>query len=144
MTRRSHPAWLRRRRRGTPETIIEEFSRALTEKDDEAVRRLLHGAVTLVIDSGGHLNTATIPLHGRSAASSELLALMTAGTTAVVASVNGVAGLTLMRDDRVVGVITGEFRSCRLSGMWVVCNPEKLRHWNRATPQAYDADLQNI
>ena len=90
MTHGSRPAWLRRRHRGATETIIEALSRALTEKDDAAVRRLLDRAVTLVIDSGGHLNTAPVPLNGRSAASSELLALITVRTTAVVASVNGV------------------------------------------------------
>lgn len=139
MTHGSRPAWLRRRHRGATETIIEALSRALTEKDDAAVRRLLDRAVTLVIDSGGHLNTAPVPLNGRSAASAELLALMTVRTTAVVASVNGVAGLTLVRDDRVVAVVTTEARSHRVSGVWVVCNPEKLRHWNRR-----DNDLQNI
>lgn len=130
MTHRSRPAWLRRRHRGATETIIEEFSRALTEKDDAAVRRLLDRAVTLVVDSGGHLNTAPVPLNGRSAASSELLALMTVRTTAVVASVNGAPGLTLVRADRVVGVVTAEVHSLRVTGVWVVCNPDKLRHWN--------------
>ena len=131
MTSRQYPAWLRRGHRGADEAIIEELSRAMTAKDDEAIRGLLHRAVTLVIDSGGHLNTASIPLNGRSAASSELLSLMTTGTTTSMASINSVPGITLVRDDIVVGVITADFRSGRLFSVWVVCNPEKLRHWNR-------------
>lgn len=131
MTSRHCPAWLRRGHRGADEAIIQELSRAMTAKDDEAIRGLLHRAVTLVIDSGGHLNTASIPLNGRSAASSELMSLMTTGTTTAMASINSVPGITLVRDDRVVGVITADFRSGRVSSVWVVCNPEKLRHWNR-------------
>lgn len=103
----------------------------MTAKDDEAIRDLLHRDVTLVIDSGGHADTATIPLDGRSAASSELISLMITGTTTAMASINSVPGITLVRDDRVVGVLTADVRSGRLSSVWVVCNPEKLRHWNR-------------
>ncbi|WP_449407364.1 hypothetical protein [Microbacterium maritypicum] len=85
----------------------------------------------MVIDSGGHLNTASIPLNGRAAAASELVSLMSVGTTTATASVNSVPGIILLREDRVVGVITADLRSGRLSSVWVVCNPEKLRHWNR-------------
>ena len=56
--------------------------------------------------------------------------LMAAGTTATIASINGSHGITLVRDERVVGVITTEVRAQALSTIWVVCNPEKLRHWN--------------
>lgn len=131
MTRGQYPAWIRRMHGGANQAAMEELSRSLTAKDEQALRALLHRSVTLVVDSGGHVHTASIPLNGRSAASSELVALMTAGTTAVIASINGVPGITLLRDERVVGVITAEFRSGRLSRVWVVCNPEKLRHWNR-------------
>lgn len=131
MTPRHHPAWLRRAHRGADEAAIEQLSKAMTANDDEVVRDLLHRAVTLIVDSGGHLDTASIPLNGRSAATSELLSLMTTGTTAVVASINSIPGITLVRDGRVVGVITADFRSGRLSDVWVVCNPEKLRRWNR-------------
>jgi len=131
MTSRRYPAWSRRAHRGADEEIIAELSKAMTTTDEEAIRGLLHRAVTLVIDSGGHVDTASIPLSGRSAASSELVALMTEGTTAALASINSVPGITLVRDDRVVGVITADFRSGRMATVWVVCNPEKLRHWNR-------------
>ena len=131
MIGRFGPAWLRRGHRGADEYIIEELSRAMTAKDDEAIRDLLRRDVTLVIDSGGHADTATIPLDGRSAASSELISLMITGTTTAMASINSVPGITLVRDDRVVGVLTADVRSGRLSSVWVVCNPEKLRHWNR-------------
>ncbi|MDX2401126.1 sigma-70 family RNA polymerase sigma factor family protein [Microbacterium algeriense] len=103
----------------------------MTAKDDEAIRALLHRSVTLVVDSGGHANTASIPLTGRSAAASELMALMTPGTATATTSINSVPGITLTRDGRVVGVISADVRSGRLSNVWVVCNPEKLRHWNR-------------
>ena len=132
MTRRHHPAWGRRWRRGAADgATIGELSRAMAAKDTLALRAVLHRSVTLTIDSGGHVQTASIPLTDRAAASSELIALMTSDTTVAVASINGVPGITLVRDGMVVGALTAEIRRGRLVRVWVVCNPEKLRHWNR-------------
>lgn len=132
MTRRRCPEWLRGGRHGAAhQATMRALCRAMSSNDLHAIRRLLHRSVTLIIDSGGRARTALIPLSGQTAASSELMALMTAGTTAAMASINGVPGVTLMRDGEVVGAVTAELRSGVLSGVWVVSNPDKLRHWNR-------------
>lgn len=129
MSRRHYPAWLRRRRRGAADHgILEELADALTSQDEDAVRALLHPEVAVVIDSGGHLPTAATPVKGREEAAAELLQLMPAGTAA--ASINGVPGLTLVRDQRVVGALTADMRSHLLANVWIVCNPDKLRPWN--------------
>ncbi|MGF6822620.1 hypothetical protein M2317_001527 [Microbacterium sp. ZKA21] len=132
MSGKHYPAWLRRRRRGAADHgILDELANALSSHDDDAVRALLHSDVTVVIDSGGHLPTAATPVQGREEAASELLQLMPAGTGTAAASINGVPGLTLVRDQRVVGALTAEVRSRLLVSVWVVCNPDKLRPWNR-------------
>jgi RNA polymerase sigma-70 factor (ECF subfamily) len=132
MSRRHYPAWLRRRRRGAADHgILEELADALTSQDEDAVRALLHPDVAVVIDSGGHLPTAATPVKGREEAAAELLQLMPAGTDTAAASINGVPGLTLVRDQRVVGALTADMRSHLLANVWIVCNPDKLRPWNR-------------
>lgn len=132
MSRKHYPAWLRRRRRGTADHgILEELADALSSHDEDAVRALLHPDVAVVIDSGGHLPTAATPVKGREEAATELLQLMPVGTGTAAASINGVPGLTLVRDQRVVGALTADMRSHLLASVWIVCNPDKLRPWNR-------------
>jgi RNA polymerase sigma-70 factor (ECF subfamily) len=133
MIRKHYPAWARRKRRGAPDTaIIDALATALVSADDSAVRAVLHRDVVLTIDSGGLLApTASTSLEGRVATASALTALLAPGTAVSGASINGAAGLVLTRDESVVSAITGEMRSGMLSSIWVVCNPEKLRHWNR-------------
>jgi len=133
MTRRLYPAWLRRRRRGAAEpTTMEDLAIALTTGDRTRIRSLLRLDVVLVIDSGGLVPESSTPIEGRTAASAGLRALMTGDTSVTAVPINGVQGIVLRRDGAVVAAITAESRSRLLSTLWVVCNPEKLRHWNRA------------
>lgn len=133
MTRTLYPAWLRRRRRGAAEPpTMEDLAIALTTGDRTRIRSLLRLDVVLVIDSGGLVPESSTPIEGRTAASAGLRALMTGDTSVTAVSINGVQGIVLRRDGAVVAAITAESRSRLLSTLWVVCNPEKLRHWNRA------------
>lgn len=132
MTRRQYPAWARRRHRGAPDiATMEELASALISADEAAIRAVLHPEAVLTIDSGGLLPSTASPLEGRDAAASALLALMTPETSITMASINSAPGLTLIRDETVVGAVAAEQRSGRLASVWIVCNPEKLRHWNQ-------------
>ncbi|WP_447914072.1 hypothetical protein [Microbacterium phyllosphaerae] len=134
MTRRQYPAWVRRRRRGAADrTIMHDLAIALTAGDRPGIRAMLRCDVVLVVDSGGLMPESSTPVEGRAAASARLVALLTAETSATLASINGVQGLVLLRDGAVVAAITAESRSRLLSNVWVVCNPDKLRHWNRGS-----------
>ena len=107
------------------------LARSMVSGDGEGVRAGVHREVLLTIDSGGLLPGTSTHSEGRVAAASALLALVTPETSATLASINGEPGIILTRDGAVAGVITAETRSGMLSSIWVVCNPEKLRHWNR-------------
>ncbi|MFC4140090.1 MULTISPECIES: hypothetical protein [unclassified Microbacterium] len=132
MTRKHYPTWLRRRRHDAADgDTLAALAAALSAQDHGATRGLLRADVVVIIDSGGHLPTPSSPVIGRPDAASELLALMAPDTDFADASVNGIPGLTLIREQRVVGVLTAEGRSGLLSSVWVVCNPEKLHRWNR-------------
>jgi RNA polymerase sigma-70 factor (ECF subfamily) len=109
---------------------MEQLANAMVSSDHDAIRALLHRDVILTIDSGGLLPLTSTPLEGPSAAASALRALMRVGTSITMASINSAPGFTLVRDEAVVGAVTAEMRAGRLSSIWVVCNPEKLRHWN--------------
>lgn len=134
MTRRQPPAWLRRRRRGVADgTSMAALAIALTAGDRPGIRARLQLDVVLVIDSGGLMPESSTPIEGRAAASAGLMALMTAETSATTASINGLPGVVLLRGGAVVAALTAESRSRLLSNVWVVCNPDKLRHWNRGS-----------
>ncbi|GAA1230956.1 RNA polymerase sigma-70 factor (ECF subfamily) [Microbacterium phyllosphaerae] len=132
MTRRQYPAWLRRKRRGAADRDdMEALAIALAAGDRAGIRAVLHSHAVLIVDSGGLIPRSAVPIGGRVAASAGLAALMTPETSVVTTSINGVPGLVFERGDTVLAAVTAESRSGLLTSVWVVCNPEKLRHWNR-------------
>ena len=50
--------------------------------------------------------------------------------TATEQSVNGQAGLVFRQGRRVVGVLSASIKAGRILDIWLVLNPDKLRHWN--------------
>jgi hypothetical protein len=48
-----------------------------------------------------------------------------------IGSVNGAPGLIGTRDGEVVEVITFAGSTCAMTNVWIVCNADKLRQWNR-------------
>jgi len=112
---------------------MEDLAIALTAGDRAGIRAMLRFDVVLIVDSGGLMPESSTPVEGRAEASARLVALLTAATSVTMASINGVQGLVLLRDGAVVAAITAESRSRLLSNVWVVCNPDKLRHWNRGS-----------
>lgn len=131
MTPALPPAWRRRRLRRADEATVARLSAGMAAGDARAIHAIVHRALGLVVDGGGHVQTASMPLIGRAAASCELVSLVTPGTTLAVAAINGAPGIVLYRGGVVVAVVTTEIRRRRIVNVWVVCNPEKLRHWNR-------------
>lgn len=131
MTRKRYPAWVRRRRQGAPDGgAIEELAVALAMADEGAIRAVLHPDVVLIIDSGGSDSSVPTPPAGQAAVSSALMALMAPGTSVALASMNGVPGVIVTRAEEVVAAVSADMRSGLVSTVWVVCNPDKLRHWN--------------
>lgn len=110
---------------------MDELAAALVTGEQAGIGAVLRADVELVIDSGGLLPESSTPVEGRAAASARLVALMTAETSVTMASINSVPGFVLVRGDRVVAAVSAESRAGLLSTVWVVCNPDKLRHWNR-------------
>nr|WP_201470600.1 hypothetical protein [Microbacterium hydrocarbonoxydans] len=114
------------------ETVrLDDLARALDGSDRTGIRSMLHPDVVLIIDSGGRMPESSTTVIGRAAASAGLAALMTTGTSIAMASINGVPGMVVMRQGATVAAVSVESRSGLLSSVWIVCNPDKLTHWNR-------------
>lgn len=116
---------------------MQALATAMTAGDDDGIRAVLRPDADLVIDAGGA--QPAMPVPPGAARSSErrdeavvgLRALMADDVAIMAASVNGMPGLALMREGTVVGVVTAQSRGRLLANVWVVSNPDKLRHWNR-------------
>lgn len=122
------PAWARRREPGAADgRAVAALAAAMGDGDAVGIRSLLHPRAGLVIDSGLAGPDAA---EGRTDAAEALAALAGDGVVVVPASVNGRPGVLLRRDDVVVTVVAAEVHAGLIDAVWIVCNPDKLRHWN--------------
>ena len=99
--------------------------------DEGAVRATLGPAATVTIDDGEHPD-AQSAVRGSEAVTGTLLRLFAdvPDLTVTEQSVNGESGLVFRGGGRVVGVLTARLAADRIRELWIVVNPDKLRHWN--------------
>jgi RNA polymerase sigma-70 factor (ECF subfamily) len=105
---------------------------ACASGDVDGLTPLLREDAQLVVDTGGRV-TAPESACGRASALHALARVLGAHgvATTTVHSINGSAGLALRdADNRVVGIITVDVRRRVVRRIWIVLNPDKLRHWN--------------
>ncbi|MFD8491763.1 hypothetical protein [Amycolatopsis sp. NPDC059657] len=95
----------------------------------ERLATLLAPDVTAAVDSGGKPGFVTRPVHGVAETTRAVLDVL-AGSAISVQSVNGQAGLVVRCVDRVSAVATFSVDGGRVTAIWLVLNPDKLRHWN--------------
>jgi RNA polymerase sigma-70 factor (ECF subfamily) len=137
---RPRASWFRDKRRSDQRNIrrllaiVDELRESLSAGRARDVERVLHPRVTLVVDGGGRAPAPTETIRDRKTVASTLLALFgpTIGSTSTVVSANGTPALAFARDGRVIGILTARARGDRAAEVWVVVNPDKLRHWNPA------------
>jgi len=126
------PAWWRRRTQRAPEArTIDKLAGALDKADADGIRRVLRPAVVTLVDGGGRADVPLLAQHGIEAA---LIALCEAvdGGRAERASINGSPGIVVRDRGRVIATICAGARGEKLVELWIIRNPEKLQHWNRA------------
>ena len=118
--------WSRRARR-----IVDSFMQACASVDTDGIARLMRPDAALTIDSGGSIpgpHCADGP-DAVATAITELL-IRYPGFRMEPGHINGRPGIVMVSDGRVVGVINAVRRGRRVQEMWIVVNPDKLRHWN--------------
>ncbi|MFE6776340.1 RNA polymerase sigma factor SigJ [Streptomyces sp. NPDC057702] len=111
--------------------VVREFKEAWDAKDIEALVGLLDPDVTSVSDGGGLARTVPYPIEGSEQVARHLVAIATQVPDLLVVerSVNGQPGLTLQLDGDVTSVMSFEISGGRITHIWGVRNPEKLRPW---------------
>jgi RNA polymerase sigma-70 factor, ECF subfamily len=122
----SRKPWPPRSRR-----IVAAFIDACEQRDAHALGKVLRRSVELTIDSGG-----AIPIrsraHGRPDVADLILELIASFPRLRMepGEVNGAPGIVLRSSQQVVGVLNAVRRGSRAQELWIVVNPDKLRHWN--------------
>jgi hypothetical protein len=111
--------------------IVRDFKVALESGDVEALVGLLDPGVTAIADGGGQVSTTLRPIEGaeRVARSLFLLKDRLKDLTILERTVNGQPGLIAQQDGVTVSVYAFEVAGDRISRIWAVRNPEKLRPW---------------
>ncbi|WP_184579538.1 RNA polymerase sigma factor SigJ [Streptomyces zagrosensis] len=111
--------------------VIGEFKQAWAAKDIDALVSLLDPGVTAIGDGGGLVSAALRPIEGSEHVARYLVDL--AGEVPNLAmlerTVNGQPGLVLQMDDVAVAVMSFGVSNDRITHIWGVRNPEKLRLW---------------
>ncbi|MCE7003768.1 hypothetical protein LWC34_13160 [Kibdelosporangium philippinense] len=111
------------------EFVAHRFRLACESGSAAGLSLLLDPDVTAFFDSGGTLPRAARPICGIAETTTAVLDLLV-GAAISVQSVNGRAGLVVRCCDRVSAVASFSVCAGLVTEIWLVVNPDKLRHWN--------------
>ncbi|MFJ2953455.1 RNA polymerase sigma factor SigJ [Streptomyces sp. NPDC087270] len=120
---------------GTPNArrarIVREFKEAWEAKDVEALIGLLDPDVTAIGDGGGVVAALPRPLRGGEPVAEYFVGLVRQadGLTILERTVNGRPGLLLQYEGATVAVLALDIVDDRVTHVWAVRNPAKLRPW---------------
>lgn len=130
----------RRIRDGKPSTtpavrqadLVREFKQAWEAQDITALVGLLDPTAIFTADGGGRVTTVLDPIEGGEQIARFVIAVAakTPGDfTLLERTVNGQPGLQIQLDGVTTSVYAFEIADDRISRIWAVRNPEKLRSW---------------
>ncbi|MBB5786369.1 RNA polymerase sigma factor SigJ [Jiangella mangrovi] len=110
--------------------LVRDFKEAWAAKDIQALVGLLDPSATAVADGGG-LVTALGPVDGGAQIARALVELLEGAPelTMLERTVNGQPGLVLQEDRVTATVLAFDVAGDRITHVWAVRNPEKLRPW---------------
>ncbi|WP_310434985.1 RNA polymerase sigma factor SigJ [Streptomyces sp. 3330] len=115
--------------------IVRDFGQAWQAKDIRALIRLLDPDATVIADGGGRTRASLHPIEGSERIAhylTDLFARAPGTLTVVERAVNGRPGLVAQQEGRTVAVYAFDLAGDRISRIWAVLNPEKLRLWTTA------------
>ncbi|GAA1950352.1 RNA polymerase sigma factor SigJ [Catenulispora subtropica] len=113
--------------------IVRAFKAAWEAKDIESLIGLLDPDATATADSNGLVVSFLDPIEGGEQIARgwvEIAERMPAGMVLRERTVNGQPGLVAEQDGVTVTVFAFDVADDRIRRIWVVRNPEKLRHWS--------------
>jgi RNA polymerase sigma factor (sigma-70 family) len=111
--------------------LIRAFRQAWEARDIQALVSILDPDATVIADGGGLVAAALAPIEGAEeiARYAVDLDIRTGGLTLFERTVNGQPGLVAQLDGAIAAVFAFEVTGDRITRIWVVRNPEKLRPW---------------
>ncbi|MFI7536456.1 RNA polymerase sigma factor SigJ [Streptosporangium sp. NPDC049376] len=111
--------------------IVKDFKHALEAGDVTALIGLLDPGATVTSDGGGLVRAALHPVEGAERIVRSLLRLRDRfhGQTLLERTVNGQPGLVAQEDGVTMTVFAFEITDHRITHIWAVRNPDKLRPW---------------
>ncbi|MEV0845881.1 RNA polymerase sigma factor SigJ [Streptomyces sp. NPDC049954] len=112
---------------------VRQVKEAWETKNIAALVGLLDPAAVMTADGGGLAGAALRPVEGGAAIARYMVAVAdrAPGLELLERSVNGLPGLVARRAGAVMTVAAFEVADGRVTRIWVVRNPEKLRPWAR-------------
>lgn len=111
--------------------LVREFKEAWEAKDIAALVGLLDPAATMTADGGGLVGTVLRPVEGSGRIAQYLIHIAdkAPGLTLLERTVNGRPGLVAQHGGVTVTVAAFGLADGRITRIWAVRNPEKLRQW---------------
>jgi RNA polymerase sigma factor (sigma-70 family) len=111
--------------------IVRDFKQAWEAKDISALIRLLDPDAVVTTDGGGLVAAALRPIEGREKLARYALGLAdkVSDVTILERNVNGQPGLVVQQGGATVTVLAFTVTGSRITRIWAVRNPEKLRSW---------------
>jgi hypothetical protein len=112
--------------------IVRDFKKAWEANDINALIRLLDPDVVMTADSGGLVAAALRPIEGREKLARYAFGIAdkVADMTILERNVNGQPGLVVQQAGATVTVLAFTVTGDRITRIWAVRNPEKLRSWS--------------
>ncbi|WP_166982314.1 RNA polymerase sigma factor SigJ [Paramicrobacterium fandaimingii] len=116
---------------GQQARVIKGVKHACDVGDMGMLVGLLDPEATMAADGGGLAKTALHPIRGAERIARYALGVMGEpdDTTVLERTVNGLPGLVLQREGVTVTVAAFQIEGDRITRIWVIRNPEKLRQW---------------
>jgi RNA polymerase sigma-70 factor (ECF subfamily) len=114
-------------------TVVRRFAEACQLGDIAALRHGLDANAIAVCDGGGAVPAALGPVYGAHNVAQLAASLLCGHPDAELTTeaVNGKAGLALRRTGRAVAVVGVGTAGSKVTAVWIVLNPAKLRGWHR-------------
>jgi len=113
-------------------SVVRDFKRAWEAQDIKALVGLLDPDATVIADGGGLVAAALHPIAGADqigAYLENLGRLRPAGVTLLERTVNGQPGLVMLQEGITITVFAFGITEGRITRIWAIRNPEKLRPW---------------
>lgn len=116
--------------------LVRNFKEAWEARDIEALVGLLDPDAAMVADGGGLVGTVLEPVLGGEEIAAYLIHIAdkAPGLRLLERTVNGVPGLVAQHSGMTVTVAAFELDGDRVTRIWAVRNPEKLRAWTGTGP----------